>query len=1283
MTEFQQFDISDFFDQMSEPLFMIDSEEIIFFNKYFHSNYELISDQWQSFIDYPEVRKSLKTYFESGELTQINFFKSLKSLSGDFLLFEWSLIALPSSYQNRFVIVKGARSKFYSESMLVQTPENAEKNAKYNLHFLESILNNTHDLITILDSEGNYKFIGPSVGQKLGFKVEDIVGKNFQDFIDAGIIELVKGDFESALQSEEEVNIDFWVHREGEKSKYIESFAKNLLHNPQIQGVIFSARDITDYVQTDFSLQKRFDLENMINKVSALLINESPIDLLKSLKDSFSIVGEFLNAKGVEIHLREGESTLFSSLCLWGKLKKRSVQKELELILQNAAFQKVQLKSIDEECCFILIPMVSNNRLKGLLLIQVNESNLQFDESELQILRQMGDMFLGAYEASKMKSRIERNENLLATTELIAKSGSWRYNVHRKMFHFSGGLAYMFGLGNKPTYAKFSTMIYKIDKPFRKEFITNLRETITSLQTTSGEFTMKSPEDKNVIINYEIDVPSGGMGHQIEVVGICTDVTHKKATEEQLVLQSQILAQVKDPIVVTDLEQELIYANEAALKLCDKTVNDVCKGKIAEFFEFENHEEKLEEIIPKIEEGNIWQDEVNLKIKGNKAEPFEVSIKAIHSDQNQKIGYSLVLQNLSEKYEAKKLANRAKMIVENSPVVLFRIDPNDDFRIVYISDNVARFGYNAQQLVESKKSILDLLYAEDARHIREKSKEIKNEFGVPSFSGSYRFKKGDGSYIWVEDQTQEVRDESGKIQLHEGLILDIDDRKKLEDINEERDRQYRILASNIPGTNVFLLDKERKYIVAEGTNFENWGMTREDFEGKFLWEVHVTPYEEVNALLDQVYYDRQFLESEFAFGDRYYARSFRPIVINDQVEFVLSIIRDITDEHQAKINLLQSEEKYRTLVEESTEIIFSLTEKFELQYVSPNVQQFLGYKASDVIGKSIFEFLNPDDMGEFEKILGDNQDFLAQNQFLEFRLRHLNGDYRVFNSHGKLIEDKEGNPSFYTGIARDVSKLKEAQKELVKAKENAEQASLVKSQFLSIMSHEIRTPMNAVIGLSHLLMQEDPRADQLENLKTLQFSAENLMALINDILDYNKIDSGKVELEELPLDLKNLVTRIVHSHSFQANEKDLRLSCLIDPDLPQKLLGDSVRLGQIINNLLSNAIKFTDKGEVTIKLSHEILEKGICRVNFECIDTGIGVPEDKKESIFEAFTQASSSTTRKYGGTGLGLAIVKRLVNLYGGDIEVNSNISGGSTFKFYADFKIAKFNKKRQSIVK
>ena len=255
------------------------------------------------------------------------------------------------------------------------------------------------------------------------------------------------------------------------------------------------------------------------------------------------------------------------------------------------------------------------------------------------------------------------------------------------------------------------------------------------------------------------------------------------------------------------------------------------------------------------------------------------------------------------------------------------------------------------------------------------------------------------------------------------------------------------------------------------------------------------------------------------------------------------------------------------------------------------------------------------------------------------------------------------------------------EQQLILSKDMAEKAALSKSQFLSTMSHEIRTPMNAVIGFTHLLLQMNPREDQMEYLKMMKFSAENLLVLINDILDFSKIEAGKIQFEEADFSIKQLIGNIRMALLQKASEKDIQLKLLIDHELPDAVVGDPVRLGQILTNLISNAVKFTKEGKVTIVASLSEKTTNHTIIDFEVTDTGIGIAADKLENIFESFTQASSDTTRKFGGTGLGLTITKRLLELMGSEIKVTSELGKGSTF--YFDLKLKNSSKQFTQIVK
>lgn len=381
-------------------------------------------------------------------------------------------------------------------------------------------------------------------------------------------------------------------------------------------------------------------------------------------------------------------------------------------------------------------------------------------------------------------------------------------------------------------------------------------------------------------------------------------------------------------------------------------------------------------------------------------------------------------------------------------------------------------------------------------------------------------------------------------------------------------------------------------------------------------------------------------------------------------------IQDITLRKKEEDTLKASEEKFSLLAKNSTDIVSLHDLNFNYLYVSDSVKRTLGFEPEELIGKSALDFIHPDDI-EYVKKRYEGMFSRTSIEYSQFRNKKKDGSFCWMESAGNFTNNKEGKISGLTINSRDISERKQIEEQLIISKKLAEELAGAKDRFLSNMSHEIRTPLNGIIGFTNILLQSNLPLEQKKQIEVIKNSGNILMVLINDILDLAKINEGKIELEKSVFNLSELIKDILISFELRIDEKALKMFSKYDNNIPNLLIGDPIRISQILINLINNSKKFTNTGgqiNVNAILLEEDDEKAI--IEFKITDTGIGIPKEKLESIFEPFVQADNGPNYKYEGTGLGLSIVKRLVSLMNGSISINSEVNKGSTVTFTIPLK-------------
>lgn len=610
----------------------------------------------------------------------------------------------------------------------------------------------------------------------------------------------------------------------------------------------------------------------------------------------------------------------------------------------------------------------------------------------------------------------------------------------------------------------------------------------------------------------------------------------------------------------------------------------------------------------------------------------------------------------------------------NSATVAITLTNPEGFYIKFNDKWLEMLGYSADEM--RQKNNFELYHKDDSFAIESLMQELQrgeSEY----FRTEVRFQHKNGKVLWGDVSVTAVRNSKRSLEAIVNIIMDITERKQIEN---ERDL-------------LFNLSIDMQCVIDFNGYFKQLNRAWEDTLGyrrshlltkNFLSFIHSDDLQSSQDFFNKLLQGKPIKKFEVRYkcqDNSYCWLSWNAYPLVEQ-EKIYAIIRDVTELKQNEVALKDANERlltivdrYRGIVQDQTELICRYLPNGSISFVNDAYCRYFNKTESELIGHQLI-FDESDDMqglirqmmdnlNEFKPVI-ETEHCITINH--DMRWQHWVGR-AMFNNQNQLIE--------YQLVGRDITERKQTEAELRKAKDTAEAATRAKSEFLANMSHEIRTPMNGVVGMTELLLNTDLTTKQREYAQIIFQSTEALQTLINDILDFSKIEAGKLSLEVAAFDLEAAVLEIARLLAITAEAKSVKLIVRYAPDAPRYFVGDAGRIRQILTNLAGNAVKFTNQGYVLIDVDCQWQEVEYSQMVFNIEDTGVGIAANKLNTIFDKFTQADASTTRKFGGTGLGLAISQQLVKMMNGKIGVVSELNKGSTFSFSLPLPLAEIHVK------
>lgn len=744
------------------------------------------------------------------------------------------------------------------------------------------------------------------------------------------------------------------------------------------------------------------------------------------------------------------------------------------------------------------------------------------------------------------------------------------------------------------------------------------------------------------------------------------DISKQKEAERKIKTLSSAIEQSTLGVLITDDKGNVEYINPKFTEITGYSERELIGEKIEDFENrvISSNTQRYE--LEKIEQSDVWKDIYQSRRKNGDLYWEENTVSKI-IDENEAITKVLFIKEdiTRRKLIEDELAiseRRYTMVAEHSHTVTWEADANGIFTYISPASELV-YGYMPEELIGKPYYHL---YPHDMQdYAKEKGSEIvKTQKFIRNFDHIILTKNG--TRIWVSTNGMPIYDQDNNFIGHRGSDKDISDRK----LSEEEMQKFKLISDQANyGTAIASIDREFTYVNEALSRM--FGYEDQELIGKKNNILFTQNLDRLSELMSMINTHDGFVAQEIL-GTKKDGSTF-PLQVSARLnidsygipQFISATLIDLTDIRQKESEL----SKFTLAIEQSPVAIVITDIDANIEYVSPAFEKTTGYTFSEVFGK------NPRMLQSGKTPVETYRHFWntiksGNAWYGEWINKKKNGElYTERISVTPIIVDNQ--ITNYLAVKEDITEFLQAQQDRID-RIAAEEANQAKSAFLSNMSHEIRTPLNAIIGFTDLTLKTGLTNQQSNYLNKIKISSKILLGVIGDILDISKLEADKVVLEKDTFRIEDILQNIASQVSNICHEKNLELVLSISDDVPLSLVGDSLRLGQVLSNLVSNAVKFTEKGDICIKV--ELLKNGgsSAVLKFSVKDTGIGLTQDQIDALFQPFNQAETSTTRKYGGTGLGLAISKKLVNLMGGEIWVESIVAKGSTFSFTAKFEIA-----------